>query len=93
MNEHLPKEVVREKLPLLFLNRSAEVAMLAVLHDDTYGLLSDKTVVVAHHEMTVDLCHDLDLRHRFKGRLLRQYTHINLLDHVVLVCVQLARFI
>ena len=85
MNEHLPKEVVREKLPLLFLNRSAEVAMLTVLHDYAYGLLSDKTVVVAHYEMTVDLGHDLDLRHCFEGRLLRQNTHIDLFDHVVLV--------
>ena len=45
--------------------------MLTVLHDYAYGLLSDKTVVVAHYEMAVDLGHDLDLRHCFEGRLLR----------------------
>ena len=93
VNEHLPKKVVREELSLLLLDGSAEVAMLAVLHDYANGLLCDKTVVVADHEMAVYLRHDLDLLHRLECHILRQYTHIDLLDHVVLICVHLTRFI
>ena len=93
VNEHLPKKVVREELSLLLLDGSAEVAMLAVLHDYANGLLCDKTVVVADYEMAVYLRHDLDLLHRLECHILRQYTHIDLLDHVVLICVHLTRFI
>ena len=61
MNEYFPEEVVREELAFLFLYRGVEVTMLAMFHDDTNGLLSNKTVIVTNDEMTINLCHDLNL--------------------------------
>ena len=93
MDEHFPKEVVGEVFPLLLLDGMTEVAVLAVLHYDANGLLRDERVVVAHHEVAVDLCHDGYLLHRFKSCMLRQYTHVNFLDDISLVSDQLPRLI
>lgn len=71
MNEDLPQEVVCKELSVLLLNRHAEVTMLTVLHDNADGLLRNKTVVVAHDEVAVDLRHYRDLLHCLERCTLR----------------------
>ena len=93
MYEHFPQEVVWEVLPLLFLDGMTQVTMLAVLHNDADGLFGDEGVVVADHEVAVDLSHDGYLFHRFHRCMLRQYAHVNLLNDICLVGDQLPSFV
>ena len=52
MDEDLPKEVVGEGFAVLFLDRVAQVAMLAVLHHYANGVRRrDEAVEVAHHKV------------------------------------------
>ena len=67
--------------------------MLTVLHNDTDGLLGDEGVVVADHEVAVDLGHDSYLFHRFQRCMLRQNAHVNFLNDIGLVSDELSRFV
>ena len=93
MDEYFPEEVVREVLPFLLLDCMTQVAMLAVLHYDADSLLGDERVVVADHEVAVDLGHDGYLFHRLHRCMLRQYAHVNLLNDICLVGDQLPSFV
>ena len=90
VDEYFPEEVVGEVLPLLLFDCMTQVTMLTVLHNDTDGLLCDERVVVAYHEVAVDLSHDGYLFHRFQGCVLRQNAHVNFLNNVGLVSDQLS---
>ena len=67
--------------------------MLTVLHNDTDGLLGDEGVVVADHEVAVDLGHDRYLFHRFQSCMLRQNAHVNFLNDIGLISDELSRFV
>ena len=67
--------------------------MLTVLHNDTDGLLCDEGVVVADHEVAVDLSHDRYLFHRFQSCMLRQNAHVDFLNDIGLISDELSRFV
>ena len=66
MDKDFPQEIVREELPFLLFDGRTEVSMLAMLHYNTNGLLSDKTVIIANDKVTVNFHHDLYLLHSLK---------------------------
>ena len=67
--------------------------MLTVFHNDTDGLLGDEGVVVADHEVAVDLGHDRYLFHRFQRCMLRQNAHVNFLNDISLISDELSCFV